>query len=159
MLLFFLKQNSSRRRGAKRRLQFCATLLIVERLIRFMDMHIYSQNKAFYEEMINTKNVALLLDFTNMPKGGAKRGGSALWGPVNEGSFLQNGDFFIFSILGVCIWKGGQKGGQHSWPSVLTQYIIIRSWERHFWGKILNFWHNCYFKSDVDICPPFAPPF
>ena len=48
--------------------------IIVERLIRFMYMHIYSQNKAFYEKMINTKNVALLLDFTNIPKGVAKRG-------------------------------------------------------------------------------------
>jgi len=60
--------------------------------------------------MINTKFVEGILDFSNMKKGGAKRGGSVLYAPMNKRSDHKKGENSVISTLGSRIWKGGHRG-------------------------------------------------
>ena len=119
--------------------------------------------------MIHAKFVEHVLDFPKIQKGGAKRGGSTLWAPMNIGSDLQKVENFEFSTLEVCKWiKGGarrghEKGGQKGWQPfrmlVPTKYTIIWDSDESFRGHFCIFWHNHYGISDIAICPPFAPLF
>ena len=73
---------------------------IVQDVIRFGTLALHSQNKAFLGEMINIQNVEEFLNFTKMKKGGAKRGGGALWGLSKNTDSMKNGDFFGFFAMG-----------------------------------------------------------
>jgi len=108
--------------------------------------------------MIHTKFVDNVFDFPKIQKGGAKRGGSAIWAPRNIGSDLEKVKNFGFSTLQVWKWKGGgQKERQPSRMLVPTKYTIIWDSDESFRGHFCIFWHNHYGISDIAICPPFAP--
>ena len=118
--------------------------------------------------MIHTKFVDHVLDFPKIQKGGAKKGGSAIWAPMNIGSDLEKVENFDFFTREVWKWKGGQKGGhekggqkggQPSRMLVPTKYTIIWDSDESFRGHFCIFWHNRYDISDIAICPPFAPLF
>ena len=98
----------------------------------------------------------------------SKRGGSALWTPMNIGSDLQKVENCEFPTLEVCKWKGGQKGGHEKGRQkggqpfrmlVPTKYTIIWDSDESFRGHFCIFWHNHYGISDIAICPPLPPFF
>ena len=100
-----------------------------------------------------------MLNFRNIPKGGAKRGGRSLWMLMNIGSQLQKWKKFTISALEVWIRKGVQKGGHHSRMLVPIIYTMIRCSDACFRGQICIFWYSHYVNSSIIICPPFASPF
>ena len=118
--------------------------------------------------MINTKFVEGILDFSNMKKGGAKRGGSVLLAPMNKRSDHKKGENSVISTLGSRIWKGGhrgvhkkgvRKGEQCSRILVLIIYNMLRSSEANFWGEIRIFSYSHQTISNIRSCTPFASPF
>ena len=62
-------------------------------------------------------------------------------------------------MLGMCKWKGVQKGGHHSRTLVPTIHIIIRTSDRLFLNEKSDFLHNHWSSQYLGGCPPFAPLF
>ena len=126
-------------------------------------MGLYTKNKAFLAKIIHTKFVANRLNFSNI-----KKGGRGLWVPPNHEDMLKKRENFIFFMLGMCKWKGvqkgghekgGQKGGHHSRTLVQTIHIIIRTSDRRFLNEKSDFLRNRWSSQYLGGCPPFAPPF
>ena len=103
-------------------------------------MGLYRKKTAFWRKMIHTKFVEHRLDFPKIQKGG----GNDLWVHMNIGSDLKKVEFFKFSTLEICKWKGGQKGGQRFRTLVPTKYTIIWSSDESFRGEIWIFLKNHY---------------
>ena len=131
-------------------------------------MGLYTKNKAFLGKIIQTKFVANRWNFSNIKKGGAKRGGRALWVPPNHDDMFKKVENFTFFMLETCRWKGVQKGGHEKWGGrrghhsrtlVPTIHSIIRASDKRFLGKKSDFLHNCRSVSYAGTCPPLCPPF
>ena len=72
--------------------------------------------------MIHTKFVDHVLDFPKIQKRGAKKGGSAIWAPLNIGFDLEKVENFDFFTREYENERGGQKGGA-AFPNVGSDQI------------------------------------
>ena len=88
-----------------------------------------------------------------------KRGVEVYGGSPTSEINKKNGKKITIVTLGVWIWKGVQKGGQHSSMFVPTIYTMMRGSDALNWGQICIFWHSHCVSSHIATRPPFAPPF